>query len=643
MHRRLWICAAAAIALSVMSDRVLADTPDPVFWTFNLPLPAEDFDHEHIIMMIKPKVVDLTSPKPWPARTPEEVAIEVARRINGIGYPCVHEEGEICILLQYFGQGDGQPYYGEANTDEGNLNENAPALFRHWCDGLKDDQNPAMNPSPHFLIECPEETDDLGVDKWWITPWFNEGIAESGAWLDEFISWYKVFQDPDHPDNPDKYALPDPTRFHFDTENDVKPVGNEKEYAELPIDSRWSDDYRGRVAGFPADLDTMSELYDQAAEDDQWKVGGKYVKDFNPDFKWCDESNLAWTNWYNHVCYTALDAAMKEACYDRIHADSTGWDDAVLCSNYLTSCRVDPQYTYRWVFGSSSDGWWHHHWRGSADLQAPVFYIVDSHHQRDGESRWAATMRVHRENLHALVHSLDDDDSPDEIVPWISNVGESYDDQLMEPGMAREMLVMLRSRGLREIILFNGDYSNTEENWAAMADVVDQVWTYDLRDAVVLTGTTNDDVETLLLADDRRTLDIEAKVIDPFTTLAVAEVTFGDNPAYDEADPPDDGSIRILIEGNIDSDNTASVGFKVEIWNNHAYPGSWRAVLADGAIGRTSEVFYLLGQDDGDPDESDYISDDGQVRLRITARHISTLATPFTLKLDVVAIAGEDR
>jgi len=452
---RIIISILTAI-LSAAAAAAVAATPDPVFWTTDRPQGRAD-GHGHIIQMVM-------VPTLWPSKgfvpiNPIEAADGAIKRIRQRGL----RSGEICILMLWLGMGDGVP---------GNKLQRGTALFRHWCDGL---------PRPPWNRTC-VQGEPVSIELWWATPWMSSGVHQTRQYVADFIAEYQYNQDRRNTGDP----APDPARFHFDTERRIYAISNEsvRAFQLLIHDARWESEslfgYEGTV--------TMADLW-RAAEQK-----GVRLPDITEGKNWAHTANRDWVNWYEGVCLTIADGAMKAACYDPIHR---AWPTA-RCSNYGTSLRIDPPYINRADLDWCGWGWCDVRWQGAGDLQAVVLYPVESAHQWRGETIWQATMRVHRQNVDALIKSLDGGRDPGEITPWLYNIGEAKKTKRLGPDRwathrvskadMRQMLAMLRGRGIREFLIWN-DKGPTERDWDDLADVIDQVWLYDPVEHAVVLGT----------------------------------------------------------------------------------------------------------------------------------------------------------
>jgi hypothetical protein len=456
MRTRPFIIITILAAIVSAAAGATAAAPDPVFWTFDRPQ-GRAGEHGHIIEMVV--VPTLRPTQGYAPVNPLEAADSAVKRIRNRGL----RSSEICILMLWLGMGDGVP---------GNKLQRGTALFRHWCDGL---------PRPPWNQAC-VQGEPVPIDSWWATPWMSSGVRQTRQYVADFIAEYQYNQDRRNTGDP----VPDPARFHFDTERRIFAISGEsmRAFEHLVHDARWESEelfgYEGAV--------TMADLWRVAEEN------GVRMPDLTEGKNWAHHANHDWVNWYECICLTVADGAMKAACYDPIHR---AWPTA-RCSNYGTSLRIKPPYVHRAELGWSAAGWWNVRWQGAGDLQAVVLYPPESAHQRRGETFWQATMRLHRQNVDVLIKSLDDGRDPGEITPWLYNIGEVKNTKRLGPDRwathrvskadMRQMLAMLRGRRIREFIIWN-DKGPTERDWDDLADVIDQVWLYDPVEHAVVLGT----------------------------------------------------------------------------------------------------------------------------------------------------------
>ena len=331
--------------------------------------------------------------------------------------------GEVCILLQGFGEGGGDPrgkdYHVRGRTP----------LFMHWDDGLSRSAAP----------------------KWWYTPWMTHGIEQTGAWMRAFIGRYRAHQLQDA-------RIPDPSRFHFDSEHFARveetPRGALQVFHAMRNDPRWSTEL------IPGQKDPLATLYAAAGS-----------PSYNPTLPWFKGPNRAWSIWYQQICLEAVEAAMNEVAYDPIR---DAWPSCK-SSNYNTSTTFDGQQNRFDVDGLNP--WFRFAHRGYADMQAPVCY------------RPVAAPTATRPLL-AGIDSLDVfcnrivDMSQSfggmpmtEIVPWIElpgNVRVVRNHRFEQTdAQSYSEIRTLGELGIREFIVWsNPDTGADPDNWNTLADIV---------------------------------------------------------------------------------------------------------------------------------------------------------------------------
>lgn len=379
------------------------------------------------------------------ANEPEETARSCVRTINRRGLA----PGRIAVLLQDFGMGHGDP------ADNG---ERFPALFKHWCDGLP------HRPLGRGVRDCGVPGVDA-VEKWWETPWMSEGIRECRTWMDRFIAEWKRMQAA----SPD---IPDPDRFHFDTEHWLVPwrTGMTEAFDAMTRDPRWASE---PVPGH--DGRTIAELY---------RDGGE--PSFRPDRRSGHPDNVAWMNWYADVCHRAMEGAMLASAYLPLHE---AWP-AVETSNYSTSERVDGRGETRWAWRQNSDVVRYREY-GMASMQAPVLYWDDpKQYMPDMDAFVAASLEDGRRRLDANILSGGGPDA--RVIPWIELAGSRRtkgDWWLQVPlDMQRDMFALLRFRGVHEIAGWSGDSTQRTAIWDGIVGALDDAWTFDLARAEVERG-----------------------------------------------------------------------------------------------------------------------------------------------------------
>ena len=382
------------------------------------------------------------------AGSPEESAERIVNEI--LDRNLQHEE--VAILLQHFGMGDG------GTKDTGYPLPPAPALFWHWCDGLR-------HAEPHGTPEqqaCEVLGPTDATQEWWRTPWMSHGIAESRQWMDRFIARYKQRQAEDP-------RIPDPSRFHFDSENNTTPrrVWATREFHAMKSDPRWETEPIPGFEGRP-----MSKLYEDA--------GAPQV---DPTRKAFQIPNRQWRDWYEGVCIQAADAAMDAAAYQPIRE---AWPSAA-SSNWRTSDAYDG---VDGRFRIAVNGTVTSVNRAFGDIQAPVLYGKSPLFHMDPDAR-EQVMRGMRGQVENLMFSFGCPHT--NIAPWtyvpgqrVARDGEQFriqEDQL------RRFVGMLRDRGINEMLLWsNGDTQVGTRWWDDTADAIRDATAFSLRGAVVSHG-----------------------------------------------------------------------------------------------------------------------------------------------------------
>jgi hypothetical protein len=404
------------------------DDPGPLFWVWQEPL-GDAAHHPAVIRLVRTKT----------NRQPAVAADEVCDRIlaRGLG------PGQVAILLQSFGMGDGNPL---------DLRHNYPALFNHWCDGL-----------PHEPVEL-EELDcsvlaEVDADpKWWKTLWMSRGIEECTAWIQQFIARYQVRQ----AGNPD---IPDPYRFHFDSESNMVPHcgGAVSIFHEMRSDPRW---HLEPIPGH--DGKTLAVLYAEGGE-----------PGYDPTRPWNHLPNRGWSSWYHGICRQAAEGAMEQSAYRLIRQ---AWSEC-RNSSFGRSDRYDgqgdpPRYKrldqYPWYLAVNT---------AFADLQAPIFWWAEPGYAKPGETQEAATVRRASEILQANRHSFDGPHH--DIVPWLELIGnQRSDDGVYFPpvteSLMHDLLAMLKAENVREFIVWSYPTTQHGENdWNDFVDIIQELWDID--------------------------------------------------------------------------------------------------------------------------------------------------------------------
>ena len=402
----------------------LSANRDAVIFTWNKPLGAAAQD-DRIIEMVRTSANG----------TPEAVAGRVVRKIRDRHL----KSHEICILIQGFGVGDADP---------DGRHHHFPALFKHWCDSLPHTTLPGLDDP------CGSNTPP-SVEMWWESIFMSHGITECSEWMQRFIVDYKRRQAEDP-------SIPDPARFHFDTEAKIVPWrGGMTACFDAMIN-----DPRAHTEVIPGSGGkTLMEMYEAAGS-----------PTCDPEKSYTSNVNRAWSEWFAETCYAAMDGAMSEAAYQPLHA---AWPD-VETSNYGTSERYDGLDETRFAKKERSS-WLRYRIAGHASMQAPSLYWGDPSQNPTQRGLELATVEKARWKVDGNIASADGD--PSRLVPWIEMVGNtrmkrgrvvSVSDRLQT-----DMLAMLHSRGIREIVLWSDRVGGVvRENWDRFLVTLDEATAY---------------------------------------------------------------------------------------------------------------------------------------------------------------------
>lgn len=381
--------------------------------------------------------------------SPEQAADFAIHKIQQRGL----RAGEVAVLLQNFGMGAGDP---------NDWFEEGPALFGHWGDALAHRIRAKSDPNVEVIA-----SEDADV-RWWDTPWMSHGIADSRAWMEAFIARYKQRQSTDP-------SIPDPDRFHFDSEERVEPhrKWTSRTVNAMKDDPRWATE---AVPGF--DGRTMAQLHAD---------GGS--PEVDPNREYWKPSNQDFARWYPIVAHTANEAAMNQAAYEPIRQ---AWPE-VLTSNYGSSARVAGG-SDETVLQSKRYAWLDFYWKSFGDQQAPVFYFPKQWEMESGESLTEASVRLIHDRMQ--VHVRSQADGPD-ITPWILDPGTRTRNR---PGMVRvgheymrAQAETLRQYGVDEVLVWGDDtVQQTTMGWEGMPAILDGVWGPRLVGARLLAGESDD-------------------------------------------------------------------------------------------------------------------------------------------------------
>lgn len=670
----LAMACSFVIAALVLAGAVIAGDP-PTIWTWKEPL-GDAEDMSNAVPLTKgwiPSVIDYNE-------VPEVLARQVHETIVEAGL----SEGQVAILLQYFGHGTDPNAFPPWQLNGKNYKPLAPALTWHPADALTWDPNNNWDPNS---VE------------YWKTPWMDWGI-NAGApddpnnpsgiwgaeeWMKRFICEYEKIRegDPNDPNNyPGDSNLPIPSRFHFDTESHIGwgDSWTMEHWQALMEDPRYDDPNFG-IPGFPEGK-SLKDLFDDSGLDDP-----NMMDDAN-DYRGLQATynNRAWTAWYYGLCYQAMDAALEEAAYSQIRE---AWPGCI-CSNYITSARMDGeadpndpwtdpnnpwgggrwwmQINYFLYWPSCEPGWRQVSWEGSASLQAPQFYAQpygrimdpnnpdysDPNHPFYGVNDYVdRCMILDRHDLEACINSFPDPNDPnqpthaDELSPWVPLTEAPVDDGtrygVQSKDHSRRFLAMLRAHGVNEFMVYdccdpNDPNMYCVQHWNAFADVYHQVWGTDLSQVRLFGTYSATYLEEVQYADDDFLTGASA-VAWPSTVHAV-DVTAKFDTEFDESDPntvPDE--LRVHIEAKIASASESATGtvetynFTDTAWEN--IPGATFTLPDSGEL---QIVYFDWPADPNDVDEYINEANDNKVRVRLT---ISS-DTSFTGEIGLLQLVGSD-
>jgi len=460
-----------------------------------------------------------------------------------------------------------------------------------------------------------------------LTPWMSNGIAEAGGWIDDFIQRYVFLQaNPDQvPGAPSPAPpIPDPSRFHLDNETAVLPCCNANlnvdVFDAMMNDARWTSE---SIRGFGTQ--SMSDLY----------IAGGSLPFDKGQHAFATTDNQTWYRWIAPIASRALEGGLDEALYTPVRVQ---WP-ACKSSNYWSSTRTDG-IAGRTIIGyGAADAVWLGglNWEGLGDLQAPVMYgpnanmgFVDSNHQQGSETPWDASIRLFRHNIEACVDSFGGNHQS-EVTPWVNlpaQVPGDPNDNYFSKDQSREILAMLRTKGISEFIVWNGSTGNTIANWNDMADIVDQVWASDVTSLNSI-STNNDKVARI----DGTTFDVQSVSQGgggPFGGgFDESNVYVDVNTSF--ATPP--AALNIEFAASLSVSGFSTAGY--------VYVFNW------GTNGYDLLNFYspntLLTRRNFDiANAAGYIGPGGLVRLRFFHRVNVALFFPFTSKYDLIQVIGKD-
>jgi len=333
------------------------------------------------------------------------------------------------------------------------------------------------------------------------TPWMDNGVSISTAVLTALI---------DELNDGDSNDVPDPIRFFLDEEHGYAKLCNTDEpiavYRSILNDTRSTSTILGNFEQFTALPYTANTIYGDVSWVPTLVSNG---------------SQLCWPrvginrlNRLLDVNRSSQDGIIASVVRTAISNTAT-WNNT-LFSNYTTSTWFTQQYpsvggggfsavAYTGTIGnevqSNSTGWQLGVVQGSSDMQSPTLYPPNANHEDDfallntGETQKETWLRIARANLDHAIFSIDtmttSDGSqlanpvPTHFAPWIPRVGTPT---VLSGGgfvniteeYARDLMAMVKSKGVNEALMW-GDHSlETEAEWDANDNVTQQVWDYNM-------------------------------------------------------------------------------------------------------------------------------------------------------------------
>jgi len=568
-------------------------------------------------------------------RSPWSVVSKIVNQYITYGY--LYGESPT-IMLQEIGMGNGDPCPGPGTIQHWMY---ADALFLHWCDQIKPDQNDPCELSSNYMGG-------------WLSPWNENGVQEMKSWMESFLTHYQT--------RVAMGTLPVPERFAFDTEYwpmvtywGDKGVRAFRDLAGLRSDG--TPDERWDTLVLPVYNVTLKQLYDEA-------IANGMTPPVPGD--WTIAENQAWTRWYDGVLSTLCDAAMKEAFFDPI---KEVWPD-VVCSNFDTSISTDglqsiPGSPTR-VFKNrrhQSASWFTLIQKGSSDEQSAEMYCVSEFHLQENEEAGLAWARVHRANIEACMESYDGY-AADLIMPWIPLVGTGFVTgweggvTIPDKWSVRNLLAMFRSKGINKFLVWSTD--EQIQNWKDFNDIFEQVWLTDVESYDVNAGIAEDNaVSKLQLSDWNWKEEFQNDVLSISSAFVIHEnkvecdITFST-----EFNCTQTREMQLMVDARLEGDlvspsSEASISFSMQNtttgdWSpieNVPVEVMWFDTLQEKWIWETELDPSAIGIDQGRVVlhipivlSRYWIGEDGVVKIRINA----TSAEPFTLLLDSTILFETD-
>lgn len=407
-------------------------------------------------------------------RTGEEMADDLAAQLYN------ENVSRLCVVLLGFGLGN-QPFI---DTDPPHFTE----TWHEWGVRLWFHEGDALTGDPMDLATA-------GIEWPQCTLWFDNGIAEAGAVMDDLIDRYKNYWQPIS-----STVYPAPMRFHFDNEPNV--MRGEQERFDIFEWKMEEEPYKFLTTAIPVHGDeSLGNLWNNAPS--------IVTSTFDDDLAWNHADNQPFMRWLGSIVGEARDGATEAAAYSKIR---TAWP-ACESSDYEATLRIDGGggvdgmgVPHRVLLPRNANDWRYTSLHGFGDRQAPVFYPITRDYV-DGEwscaKQDAATLKHHRRTLDACVRSVFEGESFVPITPWITvpcyaisdSPGAIADYSYSESAM-RHLIAMGRAKLVTEWIAWTGDnpmataYSGAPASaWSALDEIMNGVYAADISDITVTFGT----------------------------------------------------------------------------------------------------------------------------------------------------------
>lgn len=363
MRRRVLNWTACGIATAAVTSLAFAAS-DPVFddglprvWTWNTPL-GDAANDPRFVQMVQCHISYLSQPGYSPITAANDVATQISNR--GL------TDGRIAILMLNVGLGNLRTGPSIPTNPQ-----RIPALYAHTYDMIT-------------------YTDAFSNVQTCRTPWMNSGVAETKAWMDQFLAQYQV--------KVNNGTIPcGPNRFVFDQEpEDIEPgvhglpINMSSHAASLPNTIAYWNALVGhtnwttlQLIGFPPGTTAY----------DHWKAHNFPVPTipvpYNYGYYGGSKANQEWYEWFMSMIFTIQGGAMKLAFYDGIHSAFPGCQ----VSDYHYGVFADGVNTNKFM-NASYDSCVHDlmtgaprgvqmAWNGRTDLQAVVLYPSTSGYNVD--------------------------------------------------------------------------------------------------------------------------------------------------------------------------------------------------------------------------------------------------------------------